>query len=110
MGCRFCFYSIMTPRGVIKVNTSPTDHIPVDQMQYMRFQRQELGAVWRIADRELILRHSGAARSDEPGISRFPFASSMRPGMTAVFQATTVVGRPKQISAIASSGRLMGYF
>jgi len=32
----------------IKVNTSPTDHVPVDQMQFMR-----LGALRRAADREL---------------------------------------------------------
>ena len=37
----------------IKVNTSPTDHVPVEQMQFMRFIRQDLGAVRRVADGEL---------------------------------------------------------
>ena len=36
----------------IKINTSPTDHVPVDQMQFMRFNGK-LGAFWRIADGEL---------------------------------------------------------
>ena len=30
----------------IKVNTSPTDHVPVDQMQFCALQRQELGTLW----------------------------------------------------------------
>ena len=37
----------------IKVNTSPTDHVPVDQMQFMRFNGKTLGAVWGVADGEL---------------------------------------------------------
>ena len=36
----------------IKVNTSPTDHIPVDQMQFMRFTGKTW-ELWRAADGEL---------------------------------------------------------
>ena len=54
----------------IKVNTSPpTDHVPVEQMQFMRFN----GKTWERFEecrRELTVSHSGASRSGEPGISR----------------------------------------
>jgi hypothetical protein len=42
----FCIFTAGAPRAYedilpgIKINTSPTDHIPVDQMQLMRFNGQ----------------------------------------------------------------------
>jgi len=35
-------YGIADAAAGIKVNTSPTDHVPVDQMQFMRFN----GKTW----------------------------------------------------------------
>ena len=50
----------------IKVNTSPTDHVPVDQMQFMRFNGKSWDRFGELADRELTAPSSGAR---EPGIA-----------------------------------------